>query len=233
MAGFRAIPEYLDGVSEKATVRRIIAVIHSPRFRRVVLVLFSLLFIFEIVLAAAIHLYGLSDYTRPVDAIIVLGAGLNPDNTPTPSMIRRADHAAALWQQGVATHIICSGGYPGRATVSEASACQTALLVAGVPANVIILEEASRSTEENALKTQAIMQANGWQTAVIVSDGYHLLRANWLFQMSGITGYSSPATESYPTLTEYVISVLREMAALHWQVIKEIFGFQITYIRGL
>ncbi len=214
-------------------MRRIITVIHSRRFRRILLASFVLLFLFEIGLAASIHIFGLSDYTRPVDAIIVLGAGLNPDNTPTPSMIRRADHAAALWQRGIATHIICSGGYPGRATVSEASACETVLLAAGVPASAIILEETSRSTEENALETQAIMQANGWQTAVIVSDGYHLLRANWLFQMSGITGYSSPVTESYPTLTEYVISVLREMAALHWQVIKEIFDFQITYIRGL
>lgn len=214
-------------------MRRIITVIQSRRFRQVLLVCFVLLFLFEIGLAASIHLFGLSDYTRPVDAIIVLGAGLNPDNTPTPSMIRRADHAAALWKQGIAAHIICSGGYPGRATVSEASACETALLAAGVPASAIILEEASRSTEENAFETHTIMQANGWQTAVIVSDGYHLLRANWLFQMSGVTAYPSPVTESYPTLTEYVISVLREIAALHWQVVKEIFGFQITYIRGL
>lgn len=195
--------------------------------------LFSLVFLFEIGLAAAIHLYGLGDQSQNADVIVVLGAGLNPDNTPTPSMIRRADHAAALWQRGIAAHIICSGGYPGKATVSEASACQTALLAAGVPAEVIFLEENSRSTEENALETHAIMQANGWQTAVIVSDSYHLLRANWLFQMNGITGYPSPVNESYPTLVEYVIAVLREIAALHWQVFKGIFGIQVTYIRGL
>lgn len=189
--------------------------------------------LFELGLAAAIHFYGLTDRTQPADVIIVLGAGLNADNTPTPSMIRRADHAAAMWQQGLAPVVICSGGYPGKATVSEASACQTALLAAGVPADVIILEENSRSTEENALETHAIMAANGWQTAILVSDGYHLLRANWLFQMSGITPYPSPVTEGYPTPVEYTISILREMAALHWQVIKTLFGIQITYIRGL
>jgi uncharacterized SAM-binding protein YcdF (DUF218 family) len=198
-----------------------------------VLVLFSLLFIFEIGLAAAIHLYGLTDHVQSADVIIVLGAGLNADNTPTPSMIRRADHAAALWQGGIAAHIICSGGYPGKATVSEASACQTALLAASVPSDVIILEEASRSTEENALETHAIMQAKGWHTAVIVSDGYHLLRANWLFQMNGITGYPSPVSKSYPSLVEYAIAVLREIAALHWQVVKGLFGIQVTYVRGI
>ncbi|MCB9452672.1 MAG: YdcF family protein [Anaerolineaceae bacterium] len=214
-------------------MKRVLSFLKSRRFRRVVLVLVFLFILFEVGLAAVIHQYGLTDRTQPADAIVVLGAGLNPDNTPTPSMIRRADHAATLLETGVAPYIICSGGYPGRATVSEASACKTALLAAGVPAEVIILEEASRSTEENALETQKIMHANGWQTAVIVSDGYHLLRASWLFQMAGITGYPSPVTESYPTPTEYLISVLREMAALHWQVIKGLFGIQATFVGGL
>lgn len=38
-----------------------------------------------------------------------------------------------------------------------------------------------------------IMRAKGWTRAIVVSDGYHLFRAQMLFQQAGITPYPSPA----------------------------------------
>jgi uncharacterized SAM-binding protein YcdF (DUF218 family) len=174
--------------------------------------------------------YGSLDFARPADVIIVLGAGLNPDNTPSEAMRRRTEHAANLWRQDVAPIIICSGGLPGRATRSEASACQELLEGHGVPGEAVILEERSRSTEENALDSRAIMDANGWQTAVIVSDGYHLLRASWLFERAGIESYASPVSFGAVNPIQLVVVMGREVVAFHWLAVKFLFNLPVTYV---
>ena len=115
--------------------------------------------------------------------IIVLGSGLNPDLTPGPALTRRAERAAELWKAGYAPAIICSGGYTTSAIRSEAFGCGQVLRANGVPLDAIILEARSRSTEENALYSHEIMQDHGWTTALVVSDGYHLLRATWIFSL--------------------------------------------------
>ncbi len=138
----------------------------------------------------------------------------------------RAEHAAALWKQGVAPFVICTGGFTELDSLSEAEACNVALQMAGVPAEVIIKEETSRSTLENAAETRRIMQARGWRTAVIVSDGYHLLRAKWLFERAGIESHPSPALENQLSPGDYFVAVLRELAALQWQVLEQFLSVQ-------
>ncbi|MCB9452671.1 MAG: YdcF family protein [Anaerolineaceae bacterium] len=199
-------------------MKRVISFLKSRRFRRVVLVLVFLFILFEVGLAAVIHLYGLPDRTQPADVIIVLGAGLY--------MIPRAEHAAVLWKKDIAPNVICTGGFTELDSLSEAEACNVALQMAGVPADVIIKEENSRNTEENALETRKIMGANGWQTAVIVSDGYHLLRASWLFNRVGIENYPSPVSENPLPARDYIHALLREMAAVHWQAFEHILNTQ-------
>ncbi len=182
-------------------------------------------------LAIVILGYGQQDRAQPADVIIVLGAGLPPDNQPGPALVRRATHAANLWRQGMAAVILCTGGLPGRATRTEADACAEILRGQGVPEAAIVQEDQSRSTEENALEAREVMRQNGWQTAVLVTDTFHLFRANWIFESRGLRVYPSPAREMSPGILELSIAVLRELAALHWQVFKDFFGLSITHIR--
>jgi uncharacterized SAM-binding protein YcdF (DUF218 family) len=165
--------------------------------------------------------------------IIVLGAGLRPDNTPGPALTRRSLHAAHLWQQGLAPVIICTGGKPGNRTRPESDACAELLIADGVPAGAILQEDASRSTEENALYAKTLLDAHGWKTAILVSDGYHLFRAQHLFSNQDIPVYTSPVTEAAPTTLEYAVFVGREIVALHWQVLKELFNIPITYVQSI
>jgi uncharacterized SAM-binding protein YcdF (DUF218 family) len=180
----------------------------------------------------AIDAYGRTDRAQQADVIIVLGAGLRRDNTPGPALRRRAAQGAELWRQGIAPVILCSGGKPGNRTRSEADACRELLEAAGVPATAILLEETSRSTEENALESGRLMAAQGWQTAVIVSDQYHLYRAQHIFSDSGLTVYASGAALSPPP-GEYLVSTLRELVALNWYVVKSALGLPITYVQGI
>jgi uncharacterized SAM-binding protein YcdF (DUF218 family) len=206
------------------------------RLRRAlrIVALALLLWIWQVlVVVVVINTYGSVDRAQAVDVIIVLGAGLRRDNTPGPALTRRTLHAAALWQQGLAPIIICTGGRPGNRTRAEADACAELLRGEGVPAEAILLDDESRSTEENALYTKTILDERGWHTAIIVSDGYHLFRANHLFITQGIQVYTSPVTEGLPSTLEYAVFVAREIVALHWQLVKEVFNLPITYVQSI
>ena len=92
---------------------------------------------------------------------------------------------------------------------------------AGVPRAAIILEETSRSTEEQALNAHRMMAEHGWRSAILVSDSYHVFRARYLVRRVGIDVVLSPVPAArIESPAFYVHSVLREVMALHWQVVK-------------
>lgn len=188
-----------------------------------------LLIVFALI--GVIHYTGTVDESESADVIIVLGAGLSRSGRPGWALTRRSSHGAELWHQGFASNIICTGGYGENQTRSEADACREVLNRRGVPSSVIVLEERSRSTEENAMYSKEIMQDNGWQTALIVSDSYHVFRARYIFSHESIDVSLSPVSaeliEGRPT---YIYSMLREIVALHWQVLKYMFNIDITHI---
>jgi uncharacterized SAM-binding protein YcdF (DUF218 family) len=169
--------------------------------------------------------YGQTDHARPADVLIVLGGG-------EVGTTRRTEHAAVLYHQGYAPVLICAGSAFEGQPISEAERCAAVARAHGVPSGAILLDENSRSTEENAIETARIMRAHGWQTAVIVSDNYHLWRAHWLFESEGITAWTSPAQITVGPLKrqEQVFSILREIAATGWYVGKSLLGLLHTRV---
>jgi uncharacterized SAM-binding protein YcdF (DUF218 family) len=200
----------------------------SCRVRLILLIVIDAWLIFDCLIALLVFGYGLTDRAQHEDVIIVLGAGLNENLTPNDATIRRGQRAAELWKQGYAPMLICSGGFATWASRSEADGCAQVLRESGIPADAIILEDRSRSTEENAFYSHQIMQARGWKTALVVSDGYHLLRATWIFSAEGIPGSTSPA--ALPPFGDLVRALIREVVALYWQVFKTILNLPITYV---
>ncbi len=212
--------------------RRIHTFFKHRLLRQVILLVLVLWAWVVLVMVLVINAYGKVDHAQPADVIIVLGAGLQADNTPGPALIRRAGHAADLWKAGYAPTIICSGGNPGHNKRTEADACAEVLRGHGIPSEAIVLEDQSRSTEENAFDSKVIMDTHGWQTAIIVSDQFHLFRANRLFRNAGIPAVTSPAAPD-PSPLEYWVYVAREVVALHWQLLKEALNLPITYVQSI
>lgn len=201
-------------------------------FRRFVLIALLVWLVLCVVLAAIIHQTGTVNAAENADVIVVLGAGLTRDGRPNWALVRRSEHAAELWKAGYAATIICTGGVGLNQSRSEADACREVLMGVGIPQNAIVLEATSRSTEENALNTQAIMAENGWQTAIVVSDSYHVFRARHIFSTVGIDVVLSPVPmEAIRNRGSYVYSMFRELIALHWQVFKEAFNLPVTYVQ--
>lgn len=181
-------------------------------------------------LAISIYAYGEDNEAQPADVIIVLGSGLRRNGRPGDALYRRSVWGAYLYGESMAPAVICTGGIGSGQRRSEASACAEVLNTHGVPHEAIHLDERSRSTEENAIYAREIMRANDWETAILVTDSFHMLRANWIFNREGITHYRSPVPREWVRDYYYVRHFAREIIALHWQAFKDIFRLPYTNI---
>ncbi|MHB8625446.1 MAG: YdcF family protein [Aggregatilineales bacterium] len=205
----------MTALTAAATTRR-------RRLKRVVrlsAILAPIGFVAASIAAALVYQYGQQfvGTTPPsVDAIIVLGAGANWDGSPTTSQIRRVTHGVALYKQGVAPRLLCTGRRAPGHLKSEAQTCVELAQTQGVPADAILREDASANTQENIIQSQRVMAANGLHTAVIVSDLYHLFRAQWLCGWYGLAAsYSAAETTQGPLpVGEAVLYSYREVGAL-------------------
>ncbi len=184
-----------------------------------------------VALTAAIISTGAQDNAQPSDVIVVLGSGLRRSGRPGDALYRRSIWAADLYADGIAQNIICTGGVGNNQTRSEADACAEVLRGRGVPAEAIHLEEASRSTEENAIFTQELLQAHGWQTVTLVTDSFHMLRASWIFDTYNIPHYRSPTPREWMPTHFFVRHSTRELLALHWQAFKQVFNIPVTNLK--
>ena len=204
------------------------------RLRRFLLLMLCGGLLYFAAVIGAIHIAGAADTAQAADAIIVLGAGLRRDGQPGWALTRRASKAADLWHEGIAPYVLCTGaqaeGYPR----SEAAACRDILIGAGLPATAVLMEESSRSTEENAIYSRRLLERLGLSRVALVSDSYHMLRAGWLFRRQDLKVFTSPVPASrirYPLFYPY--SLVRELAALHWQLLKEALHIPVTHLAGL
>lgn len=180
---------------------------------------------FAALLLLAVVLYGYRDGAAPADAILVLGSGLEADGAPGATLTIRAGRGAALYERGLASVVICAGGPTGLTDRSEADACGAELRRFGVPPSAVVLEERSFNTDENVAYTLEIMAARGLDSVVVVSSRYHLLRARWLFWRQRATlpvrVTTSPAPIDNLTPGEVIYAYLREVAAFHYQVLRD------------
>ncbi len=166
-------------------------------------------------LIIAIYLQAGRDQSRPVDAIVVLGAA-QYDGRPSPVLAARLESALDAWNEGLSDVIIVTGGNQPGDRFTEAEASYMWLVDRGVPSDAIRLENVSSSTEENIAGVAEIMEAEGLNSALIVSDGFHLFRAKYIADWYGIEGYGLPAENS--PISRWSVSeffyVLREAAAV-------------------
>lgn len=128
-------------------------------------------------------LYRLLPRRRTYDYIVIHGAGLMPDGSPTPLLRGRIDKAFKLWErQGRAGKFIASGGQGSDEAVSEAAAIRQYLLEAhDVPDDAVIEENQSTTTMENLQFSKDIMDrlsGPGTYRCALVTSDYHVFRAS-------------------------------------------------------
>jgi uncharacterized SAM-binding protein YcdF (DUF218 family) len=130
------------------------------------------------------------DQAGPADAIAVFGAA-EYDGRPSPVFRARLDHAASLYNRGIAPLIIALGG-DGGDQFSEGGVGREYLMSVGIPESAIIAETESRSTAEAARRLAAIARTNSFRRLVVVSDDTHLFRIHAICAANGLDVLTSP-----------------------------------------
>lgn len=163
--------------------------------RRVLAIGLITAFALWLISASAVMLWSGRDEARPANAIVVLGAAQYAGR-PSPVLKARLDHALDLWQRHLGQLLILTGGTGERDTTSEAAVGRTYAIKHGVPDTVILMETEGRTTSESMRAVAAMLEARGLQTALLVSDPFHMLRLRILARRFGFTPYTSPTRTS-------------------------------------
>ena len=105
-----------------------------------------------------------------------------------PSTMGRCLEAARLYKKAGGCRIITSGGkvFPDAPGPSLARAMSDFLVDLGVRREDIVLEERSRTTRENALYSEEILEGLGVERVILVTDVTHMRRAARCFQTLGV-----------------------------------------------
>jgi len=151
-------------------------------------------------------------------AIIVLGAAVWAGGVASPTLARRARHAAGLIR-GPRDVLILTGGI-GRHGPSEASTAAAICVAEGVDPGQIRLEERSATTVANIANAMPLIPP-GTTGVVLVSDRYHLIRAGLAARLMGLRVQgSAPAGHTGTARLRYARGALREILALPLTVLR-------------
>jgi uncharacterized SAM-binding protein YcdF (DUF218 family) len=163
--------------------------------RRILTVLVVSAFALWIASATAVLIWSSRDEARPAQAIVVLGAAQYAGK-PSPVLRARLDHALELWNRHLASLLILTGGTGAGDTTSEAAVGKNYARKHGVPDSAILVENEGRTTSESMRAVAGMLEVRGLQTALLVSDPFHMLRLRILARRFGFTPYTSPTQTS-------------------------------------
>ena len=163
--------------------------------RRILTVVVAATFALWVISAAAVLIWSSRDEARPAQAIVVLGAAQYAGK-PSPVLRARLDHALDLWNRRLASLLILTGGTGSGDTTSEAAVGRTYARKHGVPDSAILVESEGRTTSESMRAVAGMLEVRGLQSALLVSDPFHMLRLRILARRFGFTPYTSPTQTS-------------------------------------
>lgn len=136
--------------------------------------------------------FGATDYRRRADCAIVLGAGVWNDGSPSLALSDRVKEGIRLWQSGLVSHLIMTGG-TGQNGWSEPEVMKRMAIEAGVPAEAVLTDPDGVDTFRSADNCGVIMAREGFSSALVVSHYYHLARCRMVFTLAGIKCATVPA----------------------------------------
>ena len=130
-------------------------------------------------------------------AIIVLGAQVNPDGQPSRQLELRLLEALKVYEAGPKP-VIVSGAQGKDEPVTEASVMKSWLEQKGVDPQHILVEDKSFNTRQNLENAKALL-GEGVKDVLIITSDYHLPRALDVARDAGLkpSGIGSPILPEY------------------------------------
>ncbi len=159
------------------------------------------LIIFLGLVAAGINIYMVASQTFHItdsyseetglqpECIMVFGAGVKEDGSPSKALEARLNTGIQLYKQGVASKLLLSGDN-GQVEYDEVSAMKAYALEAGVPEEDIFMDHAGFSTYDSVYRADYIFCVS---RAIAVSQKDHLYRVLHGCKKMGIDALGVPA----------------------------------------
>lgn len=141
------------------------------------------------------------------DCILVLGAGVREDGSPSHMLRDRIDTGVMLYAAGAAPKLLMSGDH-GRVGYDEVNVMRSRALAADVPSADIFMDHAGFSTYDSLYRARDVFAV---KRLIIVTQSYHLPRALHIANALGLeaVGVSADLNRYYGQLGRD----LREAAA--------------------
>lgn len=140
------------------------------------------------------------------DCVLVLGAGLRPDGTPSDMLKDRLDTAIELYNLNICKTLLLSGDCSGE-DYDEVAAMKAYCLSVGLPESALICDNFGFSTRESMVNAKNL----GYEKIIAVTQSYHLYRALFIAERVGLDAIGASAdVRSYRGQT---IRDIREIAA--------------------
>ena len=135
--------------------------------------------------------------TQSVDEVsrhgvaIIFGAGLWRDGSPTPVLRDRVATGADLFFAGKVEKLLMSGDNRFE-DYNEPAAMRDYAISLGVPEDAIVLDYAGRRTYDTCYRARHIFEL---ETAILVTQGFHLPRALYTCNALGVTAVGVEADQ--------------------------------------
>jgi uncharacterized SAM-binding protein YcdF (DUF218 family) len=181
----------------------------------VVVAMFSVAMLATAWISIRVERQATRDEARPADVIVVLGAA-EYRGRPSPVLKARLDHALDLYRRRLAPLIITTGGAGGDPVFTEGDVGRDYLTSQGVPPEAIVVESEGASTVASTALAGEKMRRMGLQSAIVVSDGYHIYRVKKMLEGRGLTAYGSPRPER-----------ARDSLRERWNYVKQAVGYML------
>jgi uncharacterized SAM-binding protein YcdF (DUF218 family) len=143
-----------------------------------------------------------SEPVGDAEAIVVLAGGAHarspapPPDVANGDTLMRTRYAGWLHKNWRPLPIVVSGGETSEGIV-VAEVMRQILLEQGVPDTMIWLDDRSHSTYENAVDTAELLRQKDIQQVVLVTEAFHMLRAQKAFEHQGLTVVPAPCDFRY------------------------------------
>ncbi|MDO4486427.1 MAG: ElyC/SanA/YdcF family protein [Bacillota bacterium] len=158
------------------------------------------------------------------DCIMVLGASVNPDGTPSPMLQDRLDMGIALYHAGAAPKLLLSGDN-GQVVYNEVATMKSYAMGKGVPEEDIFLDHAGFSTYESVYRADYIFHV---KRMIVVTQKYHLYRALYGCRRMGIEALGAASDQETYRGQEY--REIREILARDKDFVKWMIKPEPTFL---
>ncbi|MEM7671317.1 MAG: YdcF family protein [Pseudomonadota bacterium] len=168
------------------------------------------------------HLLGKS-LQEPVEVVLVLGAGMDPDGIISFSSRRRVYTAVQMLEEGKADYLMFTGAAgPAQARISMGDLMRDLAIAEGADPTRLLAEGQSISTFQNLLFSYPMIEERGFTRIAILTDSFHLPRAAAL---SGFFGKPDVMLIVSPGL-EY-----EHWAPRYWTYVRETLAWWLNALK--